>query len=80
MNLGSYKMKAKKIIYETMIFHLDKDTKGFYHNYFKSNGEFSHQIFITDPYYDVTGRFEVDPKEYYGLTDNFLKRFRGIIE
>jgi len=28
---------------------------------------------ITDPYYDETGRFKVDPKKYYGLSDKQLK-------
>jgi len=67
----------KKIKWEKIIIHLkdENHTKGFYHNYYKPNGDFSHNIFITDPYYDVTGRFKVDPKEYYDLTDEFLERF-----
>ena len=68
-------MDKEKITYETMMFHLNKNTKGFYHNYFKSNGEHSHNVFITDPYYDETKTLKVDPKKYYGLTDKFLKRF-----
>lgn len=32
------------------------------------NGEFLWDgIWITDPTMDETGRFEVDPKEYYGV-------------
>jgi len=30
-------------------------------------------IWITDPFMDETGRFPVDPKEYYGM-DEELKR------
>ena len=26
------------------------------------------EFFITDPYMDETGRFDVNPSEYYGLT------------
>ena len=68
-------MNKEKITYETMMFHLNKNTKGFYHNYFKSNGEYSHNVFITDPYHNETKNLKVDPKKYYGLTDKFLKRF-----
>jgi|TARA_R100001443_G_scaffold115186_1_gene132364 hypothetical protein len=66
-------------VYTPIIFHLrdENNTKGFYHNYYKPDGEFSHQILITDPNYDVTGRFKVNPKEYYNLTDGFLKRFNS---
>lgn len=31
---------------------------------------------ITNPYMDETGRFEVDPKIYYGLTEDELKVFK----
>jgi hypothetical protein len=33
---------------------------------------------ITDPYYDETGRFFVDPIEYYGLTKQDLKDYGSI--
>ena len=68
-------MNKEKIEVETMMFHLNKNTKGFYHNYFKFNGEYSHNVFITDPYHNETKTLKVDPKKYYGLTDKFLKRF-----
>jgi len=35
-------------------------------------------IWITDPYYDETGRFFVDPIEYYGLTKQDLKDYGSI--
>ena len=35
-------------------------------------------IWITDPYYDETGRFFVDPIEYYGLTKKDLNEY-GLI-
>jgi hypothetical protein len=37
-------------------------------------------IWITDPYYDETGRFFVDPIEYYGLTKQDLKDYGSINE
>lgn len=37
-------------------------------------------IWITDPYYDETGRFFVDPIEYYGLTKQDLKDYGSIKE
>jgi len=37
-------------------------------------------IWITDPYYDETGRFFVDPIEYYGLTEQDLKDYGSINE
>jgi|TARA_R110000744_G_scaffold378251_1_gene494136 hypothetical protein len=35
-------------------------------------------IWITDPYYDETGRFFVDPIEYYGLTKKDLNEYGSI--
>lgn len=35
-------------------------------------------VWITDPYYDETGRFHVDPIEYYGLTKQDLKDYGSI--
>ena len=35
-------------------------------------------IWITDPYYDETGRFFVNPIEYYGLTKQDLKDYGSI--
>ena len=37
-------------------------------------------IWITDPYYDETGRFFVDPIKYYGLTEYDLKEYGSINE
>ena len=37
-------------------------------------------IWLTDPYYDETGRFHVDPFEYYGLTKQDLKDYGSIKE
>jgi len=44
---------------------LDRD-----HQYFIFNDHL-----ITDPYADETGRFDVDPIEYYGLTKEWLEKF-----
>ena len=36
--------------------------------------EFEYEgVWITNPYYDETGRFEVNPEEYYGETYLKLK-------
>tara|TARA_B100001250_G_C19768594_1_gene775979 strand:- start:692 stop:871 length:180 start_codon:yes stop_codon:yes gene_type:complete len=34
----------------------------------KVKGFVFNEFFITDPYTDETGRFDVNPSEYYGLT------------
>jgi hypothetical protein len=39
---------------------------------------FKNDTWITDPYYDETGRFFVDPIEYYGLTKQDLKDYGSI--
>ena len=35
---------------------------------FNIKGFVFNEFFITDPYMDETGRFDVNPSEYYGLT------------
>ena len=44
----------------------------------KEWGVLKNDIWITDPYYDETGRFFVDPIEYYGLTKQDLKDYGSI--
>ena len=41
---------------------------------------FKNDVWITDPYYDETGRFFVDPIKYYGLTEHDLKEYGSINE
>jgi hypothetical protein len=41
---------------------------------------FKNNTKITDPYYDETGRFFVDPIKYYGLTEYDLKEYGSINE
>jgi hypothetical protein len=41
-------------------------------------GVLKNDVWITDPYYDETGRFFVDPIEYYGLTKQDLKDYGSI--
>ena len=41
---------------------------------------FKNDVWITDPYYDETGRFFVDPIKYYGLTEYDLKEYGSINE
>ena len=54
----------KKVIFDSKgVFGLKSGIKGFY---FK-------KIFVTDPYVDETGRFDVNPREYYGLTNKQLE-------
>ncbi len=48
--------KLKRINKQSYTFKLNKMKKGFEHN----------GVWITDPFYDETGRFEVNPVEYYG--------------
>ena len=39
----------------------------------QTRGGFNYDnTFITDPYIDMTGRYEVDPKEYYNLSEEEL--------
>lgn len=69
----------KQIKYLPMIFYSGgvlHRQKGFYHLIedceFKGD---NHLIFVTDPYCELTGRYEVDPIDYYGLTDEWLERW-----
>ena len=39
---------------------------------------FKNDTWITNPYYDETGRFFVDPIKYYGLTEYDLKEYGSI--
>ena len=39
---------------------------------------FKNDTWITNPYYDETGRFFVDPIKYYGLTECDLKEYGSI--
>ena len=52
-------------VYESYDF-LDEIKLGFEFNGF----------FITNPYYDETMRFEVNPIEYYGITEEQTKLFK----
>ena len=58
----------KPIILTKKISGLKSGIKGFY---FKEK-------FITDPYLDETGRFEVSPTQYYGLTDKQMEIWQNI--
>jgi len=67
----------KQIKYLPIIFGQGKEERGFYFNYVNQSNGNQHQIFITDPFLDVTGRFDVDPITYYGVDNEWLVTFQN---